>query len=167
MHTSFLFSDSCDCTLSPTVFQMHTLPGVQGATAMPDSFCGVMTPSLTPRRRTSACWQLVTLVYLEVPVPHGYPRGSFWRRLRTAGRLAVLWLSVLVFLTALLAALYGSLSFVEVPLRPLLFFFLIFVFVVATHYHQQCASTHLANSASPISFNKGFFVESWPFHSCL
>ena len=31
---------------------------------------------------------------------------------------------------------------------------LAFVFDVTTHSHQQCASTHLANSASPISFNR-------------
>ena len=46
-------------------------------------------------------------------------------------------------------------------------FLLAFVFDVTTHCHQQCASTHLANSASPISFNRLFFVWSWPFHSCL
>ena len=39
-------------------------------------------------------------------------------------------------------------------------FFRVFVFDVTTHCHQQCASAHLANSASPISFNRLFFVGS-------
>ena len=47
-------------------------------------------------------------------------------------------------------------------------FFRVFVFDVTPHCHQQCASAHLANSASPISFNRLFF--SWghdPFtHAC-
>ena len=45
--------------------------------------------------------------------------------------------------------------------------FLLFVIDVIAHCHQQCASTHLANSASPISFNRLFSWGYDPFtHAC-
>ena len=47
------------------------------------------------------------------------------------------------------------------------FVFFLFVFDVTTYCHQQCASAHLANSASHTSFNRLFFAGSWPFHSRL
>ena len=41
------------------------------------------------------------------------------------------------------------------------------VFDVDTHCHQQCASAHLANSASPISFNRFYFRGIDPYtHAC-
>ena len=47
VYSSFLFL--CDCTLSPTVSQLYTLPRAQGTTILTDSFFrGVMTPSLMP-----------------------------------------------------------------------------------------------------------------------
>ena len=39
-------------------------------------------------------------------------------------------------------------------------FLRVFVFDATTHCHPQCASAHLANSASPISLNRLFFVGS-------
>ena len=46
-------------------------------------------------------------------------------------------------------------------------FLLAFAFDGTTHCHQQCASTHLANSASPISFNRLFSWGHDPFtHAC-
>ena len=46
-------------------------------------------------------------------------------------------------------------------------FFRDFVFDVTAHCHQQCASAHLANSASPISFNRLFSWGHDPItHAC-
>ena len=43
----------------------------------------------------------------------------------------------------------------------------VFVFDVTTHCHQQCACAHLANSASPISFNRFSLQGHEPYtHAC-